>query len=592
MALDDVGPSKSRDKSPARAICDVAIEPHVRDLVKKRGIIKARLTKFATHIQSCSDDLNSLTEPCRINLKLRMQGAESLYTEFNILQTEIEASVFESNLDEQLTQREQFEDSYFTAQALAESILSQFNTTDNKSLAVPQASTMKAIKLPVLSLPSFDGTYENWLAFRDIYLSLVHNSKDLCDIQRFHYLKSSLTGSALLVIEALELTASNYAVAWELLLNRYNNNRLLIHNHVKALFSLQSVPKESHILIRKLVDTTLKNLRALKVLGEPISSWDTLIIYILVSKLDKTTEREWEQHKSSLTSSDTQMKIKLDDLLQFLRNRADMLETLQASHSQSTSTRDKPEVNKKHVTPNSTHNYNNNKVHCNVSTNSKPQKSQVSQHKSKFACPMCQMNHPLYSCVKFLDSNYQTKLKFVTDNKLCTNCLRAGHAVESCVFGPCRKCNNKHNSIIHPPSDECARVPAPADLTAPAAASSSAAAVSVNAHCQRIPSQRPTLMPVLLSTAVIDVIDKYNKPHTIVALLDDGAQRCFIKESLRNLLDIPFLQSTHEISGVGRTITQCTQTCNVQVKSRINTYTTNLHCFVLSETKHINASCI
>ncbi|XP_047993921.1 uncharacterized protein LOC125232335 [Leguminivora glycinivorella] len=366
MALDDVGPSKSRDKSPARAICDVAIEPHVRDLVKKRGIIKARLTKFATHIQSCSDDLNSLTEPCRINLKLRMQGAESLYTEFNILQTEIEASVFESNLDEQLTQREQFEDSYFTAQALAESILSQFNTTDNKSLAVPQASTMKAIKLPVLSLPSFDGTYENWLAFRDIYLSLVHNSKDLCDIQRFHYLKSSLTGSALLVIEALELTASNYAVAWELLLNRYNNNRLLIHNHVKALFSLQSVPKESHILIRKLVDTTLKNLRALKVLGEPISSWDTLIIYILVSKLDKTTEREWEQHKSSLTSSDTQMKIKLDDLLQFLRNRADMLETLQASHSQSTSTRDKPEVNKQHVTPNSTHNYNNNKVHCNA----------------------------------------------------------------------------------------------------------------------------------------------------------------------------------------------------------------------------------
>ncbi|KAG7297753.1 hypothetical protein JYU34_018477 [Plutella xylostella] len=64
----------------------------------------------------------------------------------------------------------------------------------------------------------------------------------------------------------------------------------------------------------------MKNLRALNTLGEPTDSWDTLIIYMVVSKLDAVTEREWEQHKVSTLSQagDSKPGLKVDDLLKFL----------------------------------------------------------------------------------------------------------------------------------------------------------------------------------------------------------------------------------------------------------------------------------
>lgn len=88
-----------------------------------------------------------------------------------------------------------------------------------------------------------------------------------------------MTGNAIQVIKSLEFSSINYNTAWELVNDRYNNTTLLIHNHVKALFSLQVVSKECPIQIRKLIDTVLKNLRSLKTLGENMESWDTLIIY-------------------------------------------------------------------------------------------------------------------------------------------------------------------------------------------------------------------------------------------------------------------------------------------------------------------------
>ncbi|KAM3967335.1 uncharacterized protein ACR2FA_011675 [Aphomia sociella] len=182
-----------------------------------------------------------------------------------------------------------------------------------KSLEVADGSNMcsnsnnnslQSIKLPTISLPTFDGRYETWIEFRDIFLSLVHNSNEISDIQKFHYLKSSLKGSAELVIDSLAFSSSNYMVAWELLLNRYNNSSLLVHNHVKALFTIQKLSKESPHSLRRLIDIILRNLRALKILGEPTEYWDTLIIFIITSKLDETTEREWEQFNDNVQLAD------------------------------------------------------------------------------------------------------------------------------------------------------------------------------------------------------------------------------------------------------------------------------------------------
>ncbi|KAI5643923.1 hypothetical protein NE865_04099 [Phthorimaea operculella] len=242
----------------------------------------------------------------RGEISLRLANTESLLQEYESVQLEIESYLEEDEIsDDEL---EQFQTRYYSIVALAKH-LSQDDAESSKSSHHSSSSfkslpknnyANNAVKLPTISLPSFDGSVENWLEYRDTYLSLIHNNDMLGAIQKFHYLRSSLTGSALQVIKSLEFSETNYATAWELLEGRFNNKRLLIHNHVKALFAINNINKESPSNLRKLIDHILKNLRALEGLGEPTSHWDTLIIHIVTSKLDSVTEREWEQHKSSL----------------------------------------------------------------------------------------------------------------------------------------------------------------------------------------------------------------------------------------------------------------------------------------------------
>ncbi|CAG9138228.1 unnamed protein product [Plutella xylostella] len=557
----------SRSQSPCRSsTTDRQTEELIRNLVKKRGIIKGRLTKFINYINSI--DSEKLSPQNHVDIKLRVQGAAGLFSEFNSVQTNLEEAVPDHDLEAQLSQREQFENSYYSSIAQAELMLTCGEVAD---------SSYNAKK--------------------------VHKSNELNNIEKFHYLKSSLKGDAGLVIDAVELSSENYTVAWELLLNRYNNSRLLIQNHVKALFNIQQLAKESPSLIRKLIDTILKNIRALKSLGEPTDSWCTLIIYIVVSKLDKTTERQWEEHKGSLISQDASTKLTVNQLLEFLKSRADMLETLQVSHSNTSTNAQVQHIHKKPTS------FTNKcfpmPAQCNVSSNKPPFNRNTSQYSQSYKknCPMCQAKHPLYSCVKFIDASLDTKLSVVRENKLCTNCLRFGHNIDSCRFGPCKICSKKHNSLIH--SDESAdcsvnlnsvvqepvqRAAAAAlsvpenNMTSPAGPASPSIIVN-KAHMQDFHAHTNTMssQQVLLSTALVEIIDKDGESHTACALLDSGSQRCFVTKQLCDSLNAITIQSTHEIRGVGNSVTQCSETCDIELKSRINTYTTRINCYVLPQ---------
>ncbi|XP_045764365.1 uncharacterized protein LOC123866731 [Maniola jurtina] len=587
----------NRDKSPQLGLNDDKLELLVRDLIKKRGTLKGRLTKFGTYINNF--DANVVTPQNKIDLKLRIEGATNLYREFDSIQSRIEECVSETDLDDQLTQREQFEDCYYSTLSQAELLSNRCGSSSSSKVTACsktcENSQLRSVKLPTITLPSFDGSYEHWLEFRDTFQSLIHDSDEINTIQKFHYLKSSLKRSAELVIDALEFTSSNYSVAWELLLDRYNNNRLLIQNHIKTIFNIQPLSKESPVAIRTLSDTILKNIRALKILGEPVDSWDTLIIFIIVSKLDKTTEREWEQHKGTLitNNNDSKLKLKVDDLINFLKNRADMLETLHSS-----------QINKQSIY---TKNDRMKSTKCNVSS-TKPHE----RHSAPKNCVMCNGAHQLYACSQFIDSNLESKLKFLRDRKLCENCMKSSsHTAEFCKFGGCRRCFKKHNSLIHPsddlnhPPDDTktigntsgsltmhssfdnnrqlmtgARAVSLPSGAAPLLNPADAVCYANNAHSNDKRTHR-SLQPVLLSTALIEVRTRNNVYLLANALLDNGSERSFITEAFSKKLGVELLQSTHEIRGVGNSVTQCTKSCDIEIKSRISTYTTKLHCFIL-----------
>jgi len=61
---------------------------------------------------------------------------------------------------------------------------------------------------------------------------------------------------------------------------------------MKALFDLPLMNKDNHFTLRKLLDIVLKYIRVLKALKRPTESWDDLLIYLVINKLDQLTYRE------------------------------------------------------------------------------------------------------------------------------------------------------------------------------------------------------------------------------------------------------------------------------------------------------------
>uniref|UniRef100_A0A2A4K5Q9 DUF1758 domain-containing protein n=1 Tax=Heliothis virescens TaxID=7102 RepID=A0A2A4K5Q9_HELVI len=300
----------------------------ISDLKKQRGSLKGRITQFKKFVDSFR---GATLTPLQVEeFKVRIHAASELFSKFNAIENELESLLSDEELQINSEYVESLESIYFTAMASANCFV---HRTETGSRAPDDGSFRKPnVRLPEIKLPIFDGSYDNWLEFKHSYSTMIHKRSDLDEIQKFHYLRSALTGSALQVISALEFSPANYIHAWELLENRFHNDRLLVNNHVKALFNSPSLKSESSSQIRKLIDTVLRNLRALNSLDEPTENWDTLVIYLIVTKLDASTEREWENHKGAMFFR-RKDKGKLDDLLSFLRNRADMLDMIIANHS-------------------------------------------------------------------------------------------------------------------------------------------------------------------------------------------------------------------------------------------------------------------
>ncbi|XP_071640878.1 uncharacterized protein [Temnothorax longispinosus] len=124
--------------------------------------------------------------------------------------------------------------------------------------------------------------------------SLNHQSLiGLSDIQKLQYLRATLTDEASNVLSPLEISEANYAVAWDLLKERFDNKRDIVQTHLKSIIELPVMTKENVVELRQIADGSARHMLALKALKRPTEHWDDLLVYLLSSKLDPTTEREW-----------------------------------------------------------------------------------------------------------------------------------------------------------------------------------------------------------------------------------------------------------------------------------------------------------
>jgi len=175
--------------------------------------------------------------------------------------------------------------------------------------------------LPKISLPKFAGEYSAWPAFRDLFSSMIVSNSDISAVEKLHYLKNHVTGEAARRISNLAVTADNFARAWDVLVHRYENKRVLVNAYFEQLFELKALTRKSSDDLKELVATVNETLGGLRALGAPVESWDFFIVYFLAKRLDSDSREAWELHQGNSTEPAT-----LAEMLDFLDGRTRALE--------------------------------------------------------------------------------------------------------------------------------------------------------------------------------------------------------------------------------------------------------------------------
>lgn len=177
-----------------------------------------------------------------------------------------------------------------------------------------------------------------------------------------------------------------------LLCERFDNSRLLVNKYLKVIFNLDMLVKESVVGLRNLIDSVNKHLRSLKGLGLEVDHWDALLVYLVSTKLDKSTGRAWEQHHS-----DKELPT-FKKLLDFLKNRADLLDTLEGKQQQSKSEKRGWEFGNR--------------------GNSGAEFSFLSGSQGVPNCVFCKGNHFVFQCKSFLSLSVPERWEKVNQYKL------------------------------------------------------------------------------------------------------------------------------------------------------------------------------
>lgn len=476
--------------------------------------------------------------------EVRYDDSRSLLDQFKEIQSQIE-TLDAAELDNMQTRRE-FEKRFYAAISSSKKIAKQ-NSQNNSSSAASTSSTPRPqsdhIRLPKIDLPKFTGLYEDWLPFHDTFKSLIHENTSINDVQKLHYLKSSVCGDAKNILHSLETSSSNYEVAWKLLNERYNNLRLIARNHLKELFSLPVMNRESLQNLRKIVDSTNKHLQALKALGRPVSSWDDPIIYLISDKLDETTRKEWE---SVLTKDHPTLAA----FLSFLEKKCQILESVSKNNS-SVIVRSKVE-----------NSFRPTRKVANVASS------------SSNSCFICSGKHTVHDCEQFLKMPVQQRISEVRSKKLCANCFKTGHVSFKCFSHKrCPECHKKHNKLLHDSSDTA---PVPVE-------NSTNTALSIMPETSVSYPVNVDRNEILLSTAVVNVKASDGSFHKCRLLLDSGSQCNFVTTELARNLKLPQRKTDVVVVGVGRSNKSSNCLVRVDISSTVNSFNCSLDCLVLDQ---------
>lgn len=457
------------------------------------------------------------------------------------------------------------EDLYICLQAdLSDLVLkleAQKNSSHECEISISsQDGQLSMVNLPRIQLPTFSGKYEDWPTYQDLFNALVHNTK-LTNVQKLHYLKTSVSGEAELLLRHIQITDSNYKQAWESLEKRFGNKKMIVNSLLKRLFCQKKIINHSASQIKTLLDTTTECINSLNNLKINTESWDPMIIFLVGQKLDTELLKDWEQqsHKDANESDELP---KWEDMKKFLEAK---FRTMELVAPVATYTRDRNQIHKSfHVAAEESEDNSFQSAHASVT--------------SQPSCSYCKGEHYIFHCKDFAKRTVAQRQDFVKNNRLCFNCLVPNHNVFRCrQKTSCRVCRKKHHSLLHQIKESNR------DDNAQAQPESEQEHKIIATHLSR---EQPG-HEVILATARVHVKSRDGNTHTLRALIDQGSEASFVSERVVQLLGLPRSNIKGVVSGVGEgTQISIKHLVDLKITSRFKTNEIRVNAYVL---KHISS---
>ena len=220
-------------------------------LKRSRSAITGVITKTLTKTQPIlAKDKNDVTPDEIADLEVRQALFEQKLSEAELLNAAIleQTPDADDEVQEELINASEFHCKISFELKRIVKFLEQFvepgPSLENAPAPTSASPNCASLKMPKFSLPNFNGQYQNWTPFYEQFMASVDSSK-LPDIQKFNYLKSSPVGEASQLISYLPLSNTNYKIALKILIDRYDNERLIVNTHLLAIFNLKPLQSQS-----------------------------------------------------------------------------------------------------------------------------------------------------------------------------------------------------------------------------------------------------------------------------------------------------------------------------------------------------------
>jgi hypothetical protein len=413
-------------------------------------------------------------------------------------------------------------------------------------------TTTTSARRPKIDNPTFDGKAVNWLAFHDLYSELLRKS-----IQ--------LPQGEINVLDGIPFGADHYQTAWEAICARYSDKRKIIAAHYDLLMNVEPMTKESAEELRRIIDSFATNFKALANIGFKLEDKfsNSLVVHIMVSRLDKQTLKEWK--KSTTDESST-----YDSLNEFLLKQWKSLSDLPSQIKSNYDSSSHSKTGRTHTA-----------VSDNVKSSSK--------------CHLCTGPHWVNHCEKFLSMSPESRLDFIKSTKLCVNCFSSKHDVGQCTrHGRCSECGGQHHTTVHT-QESRTKVEKPqtsespglkldskpfvpfahhgvTNLSLDTGRTFSAAAADLFAHRRS-----------LLTTAQVDVLSSEKGVSQCRVLLDSGSNTNYVSAALVKRLNLPVFEIAMRVEGIDAKPTIVRQGTVVKLRSRYGNYEVDAPCAVLQK---------